>query len=129
MENHLAQDLMDEFADATGVSGNRKPRRYLWTDAFAVCNFLGLYRQTGDDRYLKFASRLVDQVHHILGRHRDDDPRRGWISNLAEHDGEQHPTSGGPRIGKTLNERQPSAFRPAIIERLGLGRFSAPERA
>jgi hypothetical protein len=107
VENDLARDLMDEFADATGVSGNMKPRRYLWTDAFAVCNFLGLYRQTGEHRYLKFASGLVDQVHHILGRHRDDDPRRGWISNLPEHDGEQHPTRGGLRIGKTLNERQP----------------------
>lgn len=107
MENHLAQTLMDEFADATGVSGKTRPRRYLWTDAFAICNFLGLYRQTGDDRYLRFARELVDQVHHILGRHRDDDPRRGWISGLPEQDGEQHPTRGGLRIGKTLNERQP----------------------
>jgi hypothetical protein len=107
VEDHLAQTLMDEFADATGVSGKTKPRRYLWTDAFAVCNFLSLYRQTGDDRYLKLARELVDQVHHILGRQRDDDPRRGWISGLPEQDGEQHPTRGGLRIGKTLNERKP----------------------
>jgi hypothetical protein len=96
---------MEEFADATGISGKTTPRRYLWTDAFAVCNFLGLYRQTGADRYLRLARELVDQVHHVLGRHRDDDPRRGWISGLSEEDGEQHPTRGGLRIGKTLNER------------------------
>ena len=83
------------------------PRRYLWTDAFAVCNFLDLHRQTGESRYLTFALKLVDQVHHILGRHRDDDPRHGWISGLSEEEGEQHPTCGGLRIGKTLNERGP----------------------
>jgi len=82
------------------------PQRYLWTDAFAVCNHLELYRQTGDERYKELALRLVDQVHHILGRHRDDDPRVGWISGLDEQEGEQHPTRGGLRIGKPLNERK-----------------------
>ena len=107
MRADLAQTLMEEFADATGVSGKTKPRRYLWTDAFAVCNFLGLARQTGEDRYLGFARELVDQVHHVLGRHRDDDPRQGWISGLPEEEGERHPTRGGLRIGKPLNERGP----------------------
>jgi hypothetical protein len=107
MRGNLAQSLMEEFAVATGVSGTVPPRRYLWTDAFAVCNFLGLFRQTGEDRHLKLARDLVDQVHHILGRHRDDDPRRGWISGLPEKAGEQHPTCGGLRIGKTLQEREP----------------------
>jgi hypothetical protein len=97
---------MEEFAETTGVSGKTRPRRYLWTDAFAVCNYLGLFRQTGDDRFLGFARELVNQVHHVLGRHRDDDPRRGWISGLPEKEGEQHPTCGGLRIGKTLTERQ-----------------------
>ncbi|WZO97517.1 hypothetical protein EP7_004554 [Isosphaeraceae bacterium EP7] len=82
-----------------------KPRRYLWTDAFAVCNFLGLARQTGEDRYLRFARALVDQVHHVLGRHRDDDPRKGWIRGLSQEEGERHPTRGGLRIGKPQNER------------------------
>lgn len=84
MRNHLSQTLMDEFADSISVSGTLSPRRYLWTDAFAVCNFLSLRRQTGDERYLAFARELVDQVHHILGRHRADHPRRGWISGLLE---------------------------------------------
>ncbi len=98
---------MLEFADATGLSGRAPPRRYLWTDAFAVCNFLGLFRQTGEDRFLRLARNLVDQVHHVLGRHRNDDPRQGWISGLSDDEGERHPTSGGLRIGKKLNERRP----------------------
>jgi hypothetical protein len=79
----------------------------LWTDAFAVCNFLGLYQQTGDNTYKDLALQLVDQVHCILGRHRDDDPRTGWLSGLNEQEGSQHPTRGGLRIGKGMNERGP----------------------
>jgi hypothetical protein len=42
--------IMDEFFGSTGLSTKGKsPRRYLWTDAFAVCNFLELYRRTGDE--------------------------------------------------------------------------------
>jgi hypothetical protein len=103
----LAQSLMEKFADATGISGTATPRRYLWTDAFAVCNFLGLFRETGDSRFIRLARELVDQVHRILGRHRNDDTRHGWISGLSEEEGERHPTHGGLRIGKPLNERQP----------------------
>ena len=47
-------------------------------------------------------------MHHILGRHRDDDPRRGWISGLDDQEGERHPTIRGLRIGKRLNERKPN---------------------
>ena len=103
---HLARQLMDEFAIATGLTGTAPPRRYLWTDAFAVCNFLGMYRESGKSRDLDLALRLVDQVHHILGRHRQDDPRQGWISGLAEEEGERHPTRGGLRIGKKHPERK-----------------------
>jgi hypothetical protein len=52
----------------------------------------------------ELAVRLVDQVHHVLGRHRDDDPRSGWISGLSEKEGELHPNIGGLRIGKELND-------------------------
>jgi hypothetical protein len=116
MTDDLAQTLMIEFADSTGVSGKTAPRRYLWTDAFAVCNFLGLYRQTSNDRYLEFARELVDQVHHVLGRHRVDYPRQGWISGLPEEEGKCHPTRGGLRIGKTLNERKPDQPLDSQIE-------------
>jgi hypothetical protein len=97
--------LMLSFAQRSGLDADRPPWRYLWTDAFAVCNFLGLARATGEDRYTELALHLVDQVHHTLGRHRDDDPRHGWISGLGEGEGEAHPTRGGLRIGKRLPER------------------------
>lgn len=32
-----------EFAHETGLTSNLKPRRYLWTDAFAMCISLCLY--------------------------------------------------------------------------------------
>ena len=55
------QSIMLEFAAATGLSElSHEPRRYLWTDAFAVCNYLQLYRQTGEQRFLQFALKLVD---------------------------------------------------------------------
>jgi hypothetical protein len=99
---------MLQFADITGLSTSRTaPKRYLWTDAFAVCNFLELYRQTEDQSWHDLALRLVDQVHHILGRQRSDAPKTGWISGLGEEEGELHPTRGGLRIGKRLNERRP----------------------
>jgi hypothetical protein len=101
----LAEELMEGFAFDTGLAGVKPPRRYLWTDAFAVGNLLGLHRETGEGRWLDLALRLVDQVHHVLGRHRPDDARSGWLSGLAGDEGEQHPTRGGLRIGKPLPER------------------------
>jgi hypothetical protein len=103
----FVRDLMTDFAERTGLVGERAPRRYLWTDAFAVCNFLELDRLTSDKTYRELAERLVDQVHHVLGRYRDDGPRQGWISGLGEAEGEHHPTKGGLRIGKALEERGP----------------------
>ncbi|BCO10620.1 hypothetical protein GF1_29960 [Desulfolithobacter dissulfuricans] len=104
----MIEELMIEFARRTGLSpATEQPRRYLWTDAFAVCNFLGLHDQTGERKYLDLALALVDQVHHTLGRHRPDDARKGWISGLGEAEGEHHPTIGGLRIGKKMNERAP----------------------
>ena len=105
----IVRDLMAEFAGLTGLDPPRTPlRRYLWTDAYAVCNCLELFRRTGDGVYRDLALRLVDQVHHTLGRHRDDDPRTGWISGLPDEEGEAHPTRGGLRIGKPLPERRPN---------------------
>ena len=104
----LVSEIMMHFAERTGLAGpGSAPRRYLWTDAFAVCNFLELGRQTGDSRYEELARRLVDQVHHVLGRHRGDDGRHGWLSGLDDREGEEHPTRGGLRIGKPLSERRP----------------------
>jgi hypothetical protein len=99
--------LMHSFAQRSGLTSDRPRKRYLWTDAFAVCNYLGLARSTNEAEYTELALKLVDQVHHTLGRHRADDPRAGWISGLNENGGELHPTRGGLRIGKELPERGP----------------------
>lgn len=109
------RSIMLEFARRTGLlSPEDPPLRYLWTDAFAVCNFLGLYEEHQDAEDLALALRLVHQTHHVLGRHRTDDARQGWISGLSEEEGEAHPTRGGLRIGKRWAER-------------GLGEASDPE--
>ncbi|MEM0049515.1 MAG: hypothetical protein QW424_02465 [Candidatus Bathyarchaeia archaeon] len=112
----IAEKLMLEFAYETGLTSNLKPKRYLWTDSFAVCNFLNLYRRKNDAEYLNLALKLVDQVHYILGRHRDDDSRRGWISGLGEDEGWRHPTLGGLRIGKPLPERGPNEPYDEVLE-------------
>lgn len=102
-----AQSIMLDFAAATGLSdSSQDSRRYLWTDAFAVCNYLELYVQTEEQSFLQLALKLVDQVHQILGRHREDSLHSGWLSGLDEEQAQQHPTRGGLRIGKPLDERQ-----------------------
>lgn len=97
-----AADLMTHFAARTGLGSNQPSRRYLWTDAFAVCNFLGLARDS-------MALELVDRVHRELGHHREDDPTRAGrpLSGLADDEAKRHPTRAGLRIGKPLPERAP----------------------
>ena len=102
-----AAHLMLEFGRRTGLSSAiERPRRYLWTDAFAVCNFLELFVRTGEQKYKQHAILLIDQVHQVLGRYRQEDVRSGWISGLDEKNGLLHPTLGGLRIGKPLKERE-----------------------
>ena len=111
-----AAELMLEFARRTGLyPTSRNKQRYLWTDAFAVCNFLELFTRTGNELYRRYATDLINQVHHVLGRYRADDYRHGWISGLGHESGERHPTAGGLRIGKPLKERE---VREPIDERL-----------
>jgi hypothetical protein len=101
------RSIMSDFADSTGLtSASPEPRRYLWTDAFAVCNYLELYRQTGDVADMQLALKLVDQVHFTLGKHHKDSKHSGWLSGLDEEQACLHPTIAGLRIGKQLNERQ-----------------------
>ncbi len=101
-----AAGIMTAFGERTGVASPRPSRRYLWTDAFAVCNYLALHRHTGARHWLEHARALIEQVHHVLGRHRPDDARTGWISGLGEAEGSRHPTVRGLRIGKPLPERR-----------------------
>ena len=99
--------LMTDFTVSTGLLPARDdPDRYLWTDAFGLCNFLGLYLKTGNREFLDLALRLIGQVHSTLGRYRKDDPRTGWISGLDDRESSLHPTAGGLRIGKKLRERK-----------------------
>jgi hypothetical protein len=91
---------MLEFVERTGVGTGARGRRYLWTDAFAVCNLFALDRAD-------LALALIDDVHHVLGRQRQDQGQSGWLSGLSEAEGEAHPTRGGLRIGKPLPERRP----------------------
>jgi hypothetical protein len=113
----FVKEIMQDYARLTGLASNDAHlRRYLWTDAFAVCNYIELFQRTRDETYRDLGLRLVNQVHHTLGRHRDDDPRHGWISGLDEQEGESHPTVRGLRIGKQLNERRPDELPNERLE-------------
>ncbi|MGB5964684.1 MAG: hypothetical protein WBG65_04020 [Sulfurimonadaceae bacterium] len=104
--NQTLESIMNGFATRTGLTDlSQTARRYLWTDAFAVCNFLELYRQTKNEHYKEMALLLVDTVHSVLGRYHNEDSREGWISGLD--DAKEHPTIGGLRIGKLLMDRAP----------------------
>lgn len=108
MATDRAVGILRDYARRTGLApAGAAPARYLWTDAFAVCLYLGLYETTGEPVCRSRALALVEQVHGILGRHRADDGRSGWISGLPEGEGAHHPTAGGLRIGKPLPERRP----------------------
>lgn len=79
MDNYRkARAIMEKFSVNSGLSPGamdyqlKKPPHYLWTDAFAVCNFLILYRQSAEPYFLSLALNLVDQVHLILGKHHPD---------------------------------------------------------
>ena len=101
---------MQRFAIATQLStainsSATQPRRYLWTDAFAVCNYLSLYRQSATPFFLQQALQLVSQVHQVLGQERKDSGHKGWLSGLNDDQAQLHPTIAGLRIGKALNQR------------------------
>ncbi|MEN6341541.1 MAG: hypothetical protein ABFC89_03175 [Methanospirillum sp.] len=103
-----AKAILRGYASRTGLApAGASPTRYLWTDAFAVCTYLGLAGTTGEPACRARALALVEQVHSVLGRHRGDDGRTGWISGLPEAEGRDRPTAGGLRIGKPLPERRP----------------------
>jgi hypothetical protein len=111
-----AADLMQGFARRTGLTGGAESRRYLWTDAFAVCNFIGLAEARIDASGLDLARRLVDCVHDQLGRYRSDDRRTGPLGGRSETEFERAPAAAGLRIGKPLPERRPGQPFDAQLE-------------
>ncbi|HHH72688.1 MAG TPA: hypothetical protein ENL04_02560, partial [Sulfuricurvum sp.] len=101
-------EIMAAFSEGTGLEeAGASQRRYLWTDAFAVCNFLTLYERSGKEEQLSQARLLIDVVHRTLGYFRDDDERSGALSGLEESQAKKYPTVAGLRIGKALRERAP----------------------
>lgn len=101
----IANELMMQFARRTGLDGSSAPVRYLWTDAFAVCNFQGLADAGADRPFEALAHRTITQVHAVLGHFRADDTRTGWLAGAHGRASESHPTRAGLRIGKPLPER------------------------
>jgi hypothetical protein len=57
--------------------------RYLWTDAFGLVLLVSLYRELGDERYLREAEALVVNVDRVLGR-----PRGLRIGEAPDRDGQ-----------------------------------------
>lgn len=103
-----AQNLMQGFAERTGLTkeNGQSNRRYLWTDSFAVLNFLALKKLQDDKTFEDFATDTIDKVHDHLGKFAPHDSREGWISGLPEETAQEHPTVKGLRIGKKLPERK-----------------------
>ncbi|KIW47809.1 uncharacterized protein PV06_00471 [Exophiala oligosperma] len=82
---------LSQWVPPPAAEGHRG--RYLWTDGFAVVNFLTLYKITGETQYLTFATNLVTAVHDVLGYTRDGKQR---LPGATDDD----PLGGGLRIGK-----------------------------
>lgn len=100
-----AEGLMLDFAERSGLTGSHPSDRYLWTDAFAVCNFIALYHAKKDTSYLSLAKRLIGDVHKVLGCYALESGKKGYISALPPDEAALHPTIGGLRIGKKEPER------------------------
>lgn len=61
-----SEQLLHDFGMRTGLTDSSQPqKRYLWTDAFAVFGYLGLYQITNKIIHLDNATALVKQVHEV----------------------------------------------------------------
>jgi hypothetical protein len=74
--------------------------RYLWTDAFGVCNYITLFCETKDPVYIQQADALIKDVHDTLGKDRTLKSRLGNSTT-------DRPLLGGLRIGKEDAEGTP----------------------
>lgn len=92
---------LDTISDWQAPALSPKSSRYLWTDAFAVINFVTLSKLstsvTEADLWKRRAERLIQSVHDTLGRSRDGSRR---LKGATDED----PLSGGLRIGKEDEE-------------------------
>ena len=96
--------------------------RYLWTDAYGVCNFLTLYCETKNARFLEQAEALVRDVHHTLGRTRDGRRRLGRAT-------EERPLLGTDRrrwrggFGRSAHTRVHEVCVPTVQTRMHVSRI------
>ena len=54
-----AADLMSDFTRRTGLTSASASRRYLWTDAHALQNFLCFYLQSRETSHRDLAESLI----------------------------------------------------------------------
>ena len=87
----LSNEQISDWDPPPMAEGHRG--RYLWTDGFAVVNFITLYKECSDRKYLSLAQRLIHTVHETLGRTRDGTARLPGATD-------EYPLKGGLRIGK-----------------------------
>ena len=111
-----AVELMTRFAQRTGLESDAPSQRYLWTDAFATCNFLGLSEACSEPRFRQQALQTVERVHGVLGQYRQGDVRHGWLRGPHGAASAGHPTRAGLRIGKPLPERGPGEHADEELE-------------
>ena len=113
----LSNEIMEDFANNTGLSNKEVVEtRYLWTDSFAIFNYIELYKLTNSRQYLDLVNILISHVHNSLAKHREDDERSGWISGLEDTEAQQHPTIAGLRIGKSHDERNENEIYDPNLE-------------
>jgi len=90
-------ETLDTISDWQAPALHPKSSRYLWTDAFAVINFITLSKLATSvpeaDLWKRRAERLIQSVHDTLGRSRDGSRRLKGAT-------EEEPLLGGLRIGK-----------------------------
>jgi len=87
----LTEDSARSWSPAQLSEGHRG--RYLWTDGFGVINFLTLFQETKEKKFLTCAHRLIEAVHSTLGFSRDGTARLHPATA-------EKPLLGGLRIGK-----------------------------
>ena len=102
--------------EGQALTGGDPSRRYLWTDAFAVQAFFGIFHVSENEEYKQKALQLIDLVHEHLGKYHSEDSRKGWISGLNEEEAKARPTVAGLRIGKELPERKPEESYNSRLE-------------
>ena len=113
----IARDTMLRFAQKTGLApGSGSPVRYLWTDAYAVCNFLELHRRTNDGNYLKSATDLVGQVHETLAGTVKMTAGKGGSAGCRKRKAVFTLQQAGLRIGKTRPDRRQHVSADADLE-------------